>query len=115
MFRGSAQQLGELVDIEHLVHRAAESDHPAELGIPRETNDFPRSLQGEARRTSGVAPLLQLRQAKRRSEVRTRDPDSADAGGTDHEAAHAQGDLRLHAHILININRARRDAVCRHT
>ena len=36
-------------DIEHVVHRAVESDDPAKLSIPFETNTFPRSLDGEAR------------------------------------------------------------------
>ena len=35
--------------LKHVVHRAVESDHPAKLGIPFETNAFPRSLDGEAR------------------------------------------------------------------
>ena len=34
--------------MEHVVHRAVESDDPAKLGIPFETNTFPRSLDGEA-------------------------------------------------------------------
>ena len=39
----------DFLDIEHVVHRAVESDYPAKLGIPFETNAFPRSLDGEAR------------------------------------------------------------------
>ena len=35
--------------------------------------------------------------------------------GLDHAAADAQGDLRVHADVPININRARRDGVRRHT
>ena len=36
------------LDIEHLVHRAAESDHPPKLGIPFGAHALPRTLDGEA-------------------------------------------------------------------
>ena len=55
------------------------------------------------------------RQAPRRSEVRTRDPDSGDAGRTRHPARDAQGDLCVRADIRININRVRRDRVRWHS
>ena len=93
-----------------------ESDHPAKLGVPGATNAFPRSLEGEARRATGTGPLLlQLRQAPRRSEVRTQDPDSGDAGRTRHPARDAQGDLCVCADIRININSVRRDRVRWHS
>ena len=44
--------------MEHLVHRAFESDHSAELGRAREENALPPSLEAEARRTPGFAALL---------------------------------------------------------
>ena len=96
--------------------RAPESDHPAKLGVPGATNAFPRSVEGKARKATGIALLLlQFRQAPRRSEVRTRDPDSGDAGWARQAAPDAQGDLRVRPDIRININRVRRDRVCRHT
>ena len=39
-----------------------------------------RSLNGEARRAPGIASLLQFCQTPPGTEVRTRDPDSGDAG-----------------------------------
>ena len=93
-----------------------ESDDPAKLGVPGATNAFPRSVEGKARRATGTGPLLlQLRQAPRRSEVRTRDPDSGDAGRTRHPARDAQGDLCVRADIRININSLRRDRVRWHS
>ena len=60
----------------------------------------------------GMTLLLQFRPTTRSSEVRTRDAHSGDAGWARREATGPQGDLRVHAAILIN--RERPDGVRRH-
>ena len=55
--RSSAQQRRGLVDIEHVVHRPAESDDPPGLGLSVSANALPGSLGGQARSTSR-APAL---------------------------------------------------------
>ena len=105
--RGSAQKLRRLVDDKHVIHRAIESDHPTKLGVPFETNAFPRSLEGEARRAprAGTVPL-QFRSSAQGAAVRAGNQDAGDAGWTHHAAADVQGGVRVHADI---INRERHD------
>ena len=107
--RRGAQKLGRLVGIEHVFHRAPESDDPAKLGVPGATNAFPRSLEGEARRPPRARALpLQFRSAAQGVAVRAGDQDAGDAGWTRQAAPDAQGNLRVHVDIRININRVRR-------
>ena len=107
--RRGAQKLGRLVGIEHVFHRAPESDDPAKLGVPGATNAFLRSLEGEARRPPRARALpLQFRSAAQGVAVRAGDQDAGDAGWTRQAAPDAQGNLRVHVDIRININRVRR-------
>ena len=72
----------------------------------------PRSLEGEARRPPRARAMpLQFRSAAQGVAVRAADQDAGDAGWTRQAAPDAQGNLRVHVDIRININRVRRGRV----
>jgi len=83
------------------------------------TTRNPRQPRIDATRTTptrhnpvvGITLLLQLRSATQGVTIRTRDPDSGDAGWACRGPTHAQRRFRVHAAILINNDR--RDDVCR--
>ena len=83
---------------EHVVHRASESHHLAEFDLLGTTDAAPCALDGHARcAPRAAALLLQLRSPAWSAEVRTRDADARDAGGTCHAAADPAGHLRVPA------------------